>query len=323
MESGGPAGGNAATAPLKAQTPSRAPFPIPNTENRMDQDTASHIVEVGQADFEQKVIAESQRRPVLVDFWADWCGPCHMLMPVLAQLAAAYGGRFLLAKVDSDREQELALQFGIRSLPTVKLFVGGEVVGELMGAQPEGTIRSLLDRFVARDSDALLRRAEELNAAGEVQGAIDVLRQALTVDPENQRLHPMLAALQIDSGELDGAEATLKELPASAQADEHVAALFTRLGFARTLADAPATAVLEGRLAQDPDDAEARYLLSTRQVMAGSYDAALENLLELVRRDRAYGDDAGRRALLEVFSMLGPRDPRVKRYRTLLATALN
>ncbi len=140
------------------------------------------IFSVTQEDFAQRVLENSRRVPVMVDFWADWCGPCHMLMPILTKLTQEYQGQFLLAKVNSDEQQALASQYGVRSLPTVKLFKSGDVVDEFMGVQQESTIRQLLERHIERESDKIRLQAEQALEANDTEKAHLLLQQATALD---------------------------------------------------------------------------------------------------------------------------------------------
>ncbi len=275
--------------------------------------TRENYAEVMQASFEV---------PVLLDFWAGWCQPCQVLMPVLARLAEEYEGKFVLGKLNTEEEQEIAAQFGIRSIPTVKLFRDGEPRDEFMGALPERAVREFLDRHVARESDAQIAKAREHLAAGDTDAAIALLNEGREADPDNPRVTLALAEAQASGGDIAAAKATLTTLPADEQDKPEVAALQTRLYLEGQVAGAPTAGELENRLAADPDDHEARYQLALRKAAEKDYDTAMDLLLELMQNDRGFGDDAGRRGLLKVFELLGD-DPRVGEYRRRMASLLH
>jgi len=279
-----------------------------------------YVIEVTRENY-REVMEASFRVPVLMDFWASWCQPCRVLMPVLAKLADEFEGRFLLAKLDTEQEQEIAAHFGIRSIPTVKLFRDGQVVDEFMGALPEQAVRKFLDRHVARESDAAVHQARELLVAGDADGAIALLKESHEADPDNPRVTVALARAQSAAGDLAAAEAALASLPPDEQDKPEVAALRSHIYFEGQVADAPATAELEGRLATNPGDLEALLKLALRKVVDHDYETAMELLLQLMKKDRRYGDDAGRRSLLKVFELLGD-DPRVGPYRGRMANLL-
>lgn len=284
---------------------------------------SAYIADVSQNDFDQMVLQRSHQVPVLVDFWAAWCGPCQMLMPLLARLAEEYAGKFFLAKVNTDVEQSLAAQYGIRSLPTVKLFKDGRIVDEFMGVQPERTIRALLDRHIPRPSDAMIDQAIAAFRAGDAARAQRLLEQVLALEPNNDRARLELAGVHITQGRFEEATALLDGLSADGKLDPRSAALRGRLEFARVAAAAPPVAELETAIAANPGDCLARYQLAAVRVLGGDYERALAELLEIVRRDRKFGDDAGRKAMLAVFNLLGSGDELVKKYRTALSSALN
>jgi putative thioredoxin len=279
------------------------------------------VVNVTSASFTQAVIETSYRVPVLVDFWADWCAPCRALMPLLAKLASDYQGKFVLAKVNTEEEQELALQFGIRSLPTVQLFKDGQAIDQFMGALPEPQIRDFLDRHIPRASDRLVDQALAMMENGQLEEAAALLADARNQDPENARLHLAEVRLKAAGGETDEAEAMLDRVPLELAHDPEVAALRGRLRFANALKGAPSATELQARLETNPRDSEARYQLAAHLVMAGDYGPALEHLLELVKTDRAYGDDAGRKGMIQIFDLLGGGEL-VNRYRSRMTAVL-
>ena len=280
------------------------------------------IGEVNEADFSVRVIERSRELPVMVDFWAPWCAPCRMLTPILAKIAGDYAGRMELVGVNIDENPELARTYRIQSIPLVQLYRDGAVVEEFLGAQPEGVIRALLERHVERPSDRAREAARAALARGDARQAEALLRQALAADPDNDRLPPDLAGLLIETGRFDEADEILAELPAARALDEDIAVLRARIKYGRLAAQAPPEERLRQTIAAEPGDCEARYRLAARLIMEHSFEAALEQLLEIVRRDRAYGDDAARKAMLEVFALMGGEGPVVKRYRTLLSSLL-
>ena len=279
------------------------------------------IVDVTRENYAQ-VMEASFQVPVLVDFWASWCQPCQVLMPVLAKLADEYQGKFLLGKLNTEEQQEIAAQFGIRSIPNVKLFRNGQPVDEFLGALPEKAVREFIDRHVGRESDATVQQAREQLAAGDAASAIALLNAAREADPDNPRATLALAEAQAATGDVAAAETTLDSLPVSERDKPEAAALRSRLFFESQLAEARAADELEARLEADPDDCEALYQLALRKVVGQDYDAAVELLLQLMKKDRGFGDDAGRNTLLKVFELLGD-DPRVSQYRRRMASLLH
>jgi len=268
--------------------------------------------------FEVEVLQKSHQLPVLVDFWASWCAPCRTLKPMLEQLAEAYDGAFLLAKVNTEEEQELAAHFGIRSLPTVKLFKDGAAVDEFMGALPEDAVRELLDRHLQAPgpSDALHQQAQQALLAGDREQALALLQQALEQDPEDASLRLDLALLLLDSGDPDAARTCLQPLPADQRDTPEVKALLAQLSFA----GAPAADLdaLRHQLDTDPNNEAAINALADALVQSGDPAAAMDQLLKLVGRD----DGGAREKMLKIFDLLG-EDPLVKTYRTRLFNALH
>jgi putative thioredoxin len=272
------------------------------------------IIEVTADNFDQVVLEGSQQQPVLVDFWADWCGPCKALMPILAKLAEEYRGKFILAKVNSDENQALAQQYGIRSLPTVKLFKHGAAVDEFMGALPEGQVREFLDQHIERESDAICNAALAAEAAGDPDKALELLKTANEVDPGRPQIVAALARLLMQKGEADTAEALLNALPTADQESREIAALLAQLEFSREGGIEESAESLQSQLEASPDNLELRYRLALRLLADKQYEAAMQHLLAIMQKDRSFGDDAARKTLLKAFDMLGD-DPLVAIYR--------
>jgi len=281
------------------------------------------IVTLTAQNFHQAVIAGSHERPVLVDFWADWCAPCRALMPVLAKLADQYAGKFLLAKLDTEAEREIAAQFGIRSLPTVQLFKDGKMVDQFMGALPEAQVRTFLDRHIPRESDILVARAEGLMADRNLGAAAPLIARAIELEPDHPQARIAEIRLKALSGDTQGAEDLIGRLPVDLLGDPQVVALSGQLRFANVLSSAEPEPQLQARLAANPGDSEARYQLAAHCIARSDFEAALGLLFELMRRDRAYGDDAGRKGMLLIFDLLGGTGDLVSRWRGRMFTAMH
>jgi putative thioredoxin len=281
-----------------------------------------YLYDVTQADFEQRVLARSHEVPVLVDFWADWCGPCRMLAPVLHKLAEDFGGQLIVAKVNSDAEQALSQQYGIRSLPTVKLFRNGAVVDEFMGVQPESAIRAILERHVPRESDNVREQTLEIWRSGDAATAAVMLKEVAEQDPDNTQIVPDLARVLLAQGEADEAERLLRSLPANRAEDADIKRLLASAHFSHLIKDAPAADALKERVDADPKDFAALEQLAARWILESNYEAGMDALLQIMRGDRKYNDDAGRRGLLAAFELLGD-DERVTPYRRQMFNLLH
>ena len=273
-------------------------------------------------EFEAKVIQASLQVPVVIDFWAPWCGPCQTLKPMLEKLAEEYAGRFLLAKVNSDENPELSQHFGVRSIPSVKVLYQGQLVDEFNGALPEGQIRAFLDRFALPDAGGNLREeAAALVAAGQLDEALAKLSEASREKPgdEGIRLDAIDVLMQLgrndEAGQLLAADYT--------QAADRANALRARLALAAGAAD---TTGLEAKLAANPDDHAIRLELARAYLGQNRFREALDNALEVVVRDRFFDEGAGRKALLQIFEALGgseQHDDQVREFRRKLSATLN
>ena len=278
----------------------------------------------GSEAFDQLVIENSFAKPVLVDFWADWCAPCKALMPLLEKIATHYNGEFLLAKVNCDVEQETVARFGVRSLPTVVLFKDGQPVDGFAGAQPESQIREMLARHVSEPEEITItpqEQAEQLFAEGAFAEAEAVLQVMLQEDNNNEQALILYGRCLIERNALDEAAQVLEAV----KGDEHkheLAAARAQLTFLRKAAELPEVAELKSRLAQNPDDDEAVYQLAIQQLSRQQYEPALEALLQLFIRNREYGSGAAHETLLQVFELLGSAHPLVILYRRKLYQVL-
>jgi putative thioredoxin len=246
-----------------------------------------------------------------------------MLMPILANLAQEYQGQFLLAKINSDEQQALSEKFGIRSLPTVKVFKDGNVVDEFMGVQPESAIRQILDRHIEKESDKIRLKAEEELKSGDTQAAYDLLQQAAQMDPANTMIKVDLARLLMHMGEPERAEILLDDLKGEFRDKPEVKSLRAQLTFASIASNAPDDSALKSTIAADPDNLKARYQLSAHRIVSGDFEAAMDHLFEIMRRDRGFEDDAGRKGLISVFEIIGNEDKRVQRYRSKMFNILH
>ncbi len=282
-----------------------------------------YIHNVGIQDFQALVLENSFKQPVLVDFWADWCEPCKTVMPMLAKLADEYNGKFHLAKVDTEAEQQLAAHFQIKSLPTMKLFVNGQPVDERMGALPEGEVRAFIDQYITSETDVLMAAAREASSEGRAQDALDIMNQALAKDPDNADLKIDIAQLLVSQGDDVGASALLDSLDEEGKKKEAAIKLRAEIEMAERLKNLPPIADIEQQLSDNPDNLKALVDKSNHLVARGEYDEAMQCLLRVMMLDRKFEDDAGRNGLLALFDMLGGEHPSVQKYRRKMFTLLH
>jgi putative thioredoxin len=277
------------------------------------------IVDVGDADFERAVLDRSKDVPVVVDFWAPWCAPCRALGPVLERLATEHAGAFVLAKVNVDEAQAVAQAFRVQSIPAVKGFRDGALVAEFVGAQPEHAIRQFLAALLPTEADRLAREGESQLAAGDAARAEVAFREALVHEPRHPRALLGSARLHADRGDVREALALLERVSPSASVAREAERLAAEL---RTRVDGTGDeSALRARIAADPNDLDARLALGRVFAARGRHEEALAELLEVVRRDPRHADEAARKAMLDVFQVLG-EGPVVDRYRGELAKAL-
>ena len=280
------------------------------------------MIEINESNFETEVLVRSHEMPVLVDFWADWCAPCKSLMPVLDKLYTDYQGQLQIVKINTDEQRSLAEVNGIRSLPTLRLYRDGEVVEEVMGAQPESVLRELIDPYLLRTSNGILQDVQALASGGQTEAAIKLLEQGVQDDPGNPNLPMALARLCMADGQLERAAELLESLPRDQRDSEDGKNLKLLLEFARVAADADAPDTLSATLRDNPGNAPAWHQLGAQQIVNGDYSAALESFMELLKCDRTYGDNAAQKGLIVLFGLLGENDERVGRYRRQMANLL-
>lgn len=278
-----------------------------------------HVFDVTDADFEARVLERSRQVPVVVDFWAPWCGPCRTLGPLLERLAAEHGGSFELAKVNIDENPALASAFRVQSIPMVVGLRDGQLTGHFVGAQPETAIRDFLAGLLPSAADQAADEGEALLAAGRVAEAETAFRAVLAEDPRADKALLGLATILAERDEHDEALALLDRVDGGPQrqaADRLAAAIRIRQSGAGDLDG------LRARLADSPDDLEARFALAQALAAADLHEEALEHLLAIVRRDRTFREDAARKAMIDIFDLLGADSELTDRYRSELAKAL-
>ncbi|MDY6944429.1 MAG: thioredoxin [Pseudomonadota bacterium] len=272
--------------------------------------------------FMTEVVETSARVPVLVDFWAPWCGPCKQLMPILDRLVEEYGGRFRLAKVNTDEQQELAQQLGVRSLPTVVLFKDRTSVDHFVGVVPEAQIRQLLNKHLPTQSDAPLERAQALKTNGDFSGARTLIEGALAGDPENIAYLTELAELRALDGDVDAARNELARLQGIEPNHPAVKRLAALINFSDVVAAQPDVRSLRTRVAANDGDLDLRHALAVHQLLGGDVEPALRTWLDMMRHHRGYKDDLPRRSLVQAFELIGEADPIVARTRKEMARLL-
>lgn len=284
-----------------------------------------HSYDVTVADFDQKVLAASHQAPVLVDFWAPWCQPCTILKPILEKLAAEQGGQFILAKVNSDENQELAVRYGVRGIPAVKAFVDGQMVDEFTGALPEAQIREFLEGLIPSPAEPLRQEALAAYARGDLGAARKTMAEAINLDPKNDTAYLDFVEMSLAANALDEARELLDVIADKARDTARVASLQAQLQLAVAGGGAD-VAALQTQVAEKPDALDARLQLANALAVAQDYRGAFEQLIEIVRRDRSWNEEAGRKTMLTLFNLLAAQpqfEGLVREFRVMLSRTLN
>ena len=280
-----------------------------------------HIVNIDETNAAALLIEESNKRPVVVDFWADWCEPCKVLMPLLEKIANEYQGAFLLAKVNADEQQGIAQQLGVRSLPTVMVIQNGQPVDGFTGAQPENVVREMLEKYLPKPWDGLLQKGQEAMERGEFSEALVPLRQAWEESGKRHDIAMVYAQCLIESMRLDEAEALLDDVRMADQ-DAAYEQLRAQLEIKREAAKSPEIDALEQKLAANPDDLDVRHQLGVQYTNSGQYREGMEQFITILQKEVDHGDGATKRLLLDTIATLGKGDPLAAEYQRKLYSLL-
>ena len=269
------------------------------------------MIDATVANFETEVVEASNTVPVLVDLWAPWCGPCRALGPILEKLEVAYEGRFKLVKINTEEEQELAAAFGVRSIPMVMLLKNGQPVDGFVGALPEGQIREFLDKHVpdtAPDQGDEAPAPEAGAAAGPALSPLEKLQQDLAANPANETARKTYVELLLKDGRTAEAKMAFEPLAGKALADARIQALGDWLAAAQAAPGLPAVEALQASISANKRDFDARYALAQQHMAAQQWTAALDELLDILMRDKTWSDDRARKTFVNILELMTPAD---------------
>ena len=276
--------------------------------------------------FRQDVVAESMAQPVLVDFWAPWCGPCKQLTPVIEKVVKAAGGKVKLVKMNIDEHPQIPGQLGIQSIPAVIAFERGQPIDGFMGALPESQVKAFIDKLVGPtgpgEAAELIEAAKAAVEAGDPAGASELYAAVLELEPANLEAVAGLARLHLDQGDIEGAKGILGPAPADKAGDAVIAAVRAAIELAEQAAALGDTAELEAKVAADPKDQQARFDLALALNARDRREEAVDHLIAIIKADRGWNDDGARKQLLQFFEAWGPMDENSMAGRRKLSTLL-
>lgn len=297
------------------------------------------IIDGSEATFAQDVIEASMQQPVIVDFWAEWCGPCKTLGPIIEKVVTAAAGAVKLVKIDTESNQQLAMQMRIQSIPTVYAFYQGQPIDGFMGALPESQVQSFVDKLIAAAGgagaegganaagsegslDDILEQADAALTAGDNAVARDLFRTVLAEDQTNVKAYTGFARATLAEGQLADVVAMMEQIPEELLSQPDIVSLAGMISFAEQAAGMPDTAILQAAVDADANDHAARFALAQALLGRGQPEIGADHLLDIMRRDRDWNDDGARQALLALFEALGQSAPLTVAYRKKLSSLL-
>lgn len=280
-----------------------------------------NIVEINLENAKQLLVDESFTRPVLIDFWADWCAPCKSLMPILEKLANEYAGAFLLAKVNADEMGMISSQFGVRSLPTVILMKDGQPIDGFAGALPEKEVRELLEKYLPKPWEKFVNEAQAFIMAGDFNAALPLLRQAYEDSKQDAAIACLMAQCHLELNRIDNAEAILATIKMKDQ-DAHYEQLLAQVALKKQAAKTPELVALEAAHANEPDNLQIAYQLAIQYHAEDAYRPALELLIGIIRKDRNFAEGAAKKTFMDILAALGKGDALAIEFQRKLFTLL-
>lgn len=279
---------------------------------------SSWIEEVSEENFEERIMTASQKVPILVDFWAPWCGPCRMLSPILERVIDSFQGKVQLAKLNTDENPELATRFGIQGIPAVKAFVNGQITNEFVGVLPEPQIREFIENLIPSEADLLAQKAKQLES-NDPEKALEIYEDALKWHTEHPQSLIGLIRVLLTLNRLEEAKKWYDKHSETLQYDDAFPRLKALLDLAVARDSGPPLSELKAHAEKEPDNLEAQWDLAARLAAEGNYAEALDIYLLIVKKDRRFKEDGARKTILQVFEVVGPRSSLAETYREKLA----